>query len=109
MDMKGFEGARRHYNAVMNTPPRSVAEIGGGVDLLRAACDAEMIIVSLQRLLEMPDARCQGLAHTWVTDLLIAVAPSEFRQAVACLIEDTITEQAYAAIFQCQREAGAAD
>jgi hypothetical protein len=44
-----------------------------------------------------------------VTDLLIAVAPSEFRQAVACLIEDAITEQAYAAIFQCQREAGAAD
>ena len=108
MDMKGFEGAtslqRRHEH-----PAPLGRRNRGGVDLLRAACDAEMIIASLQRLLEMPDARCQGLAHTWVTDLLIAVAPSEFRQAVACLIEDAITEQAYAAIFQCQREAGAAD
>ena len=52
----------------------------------------------------MPDARRQGVVHAWVTDLLIAEAPREFVQAVACLIDDAIAEKAYEVIYQCQRE-----
>lgn len=93
----------------MNTPPRSVAEIEAFVGLLRAACDDKKINTTLQRLLEMPNARRQGVVHSWVTDLLIEGAPREFTQAVACLMDDAIAEQAYAAIYQCRRESGAAD
>lgn len=88
----------------MNTPPRSVAEIEGFVGLLRAACDDEKINATLQRLLEMPNAQRQGVVHAWVTDRLIAEAPREFVQAVACLIDDAIAEKAYEVIYQCRRE-----
>ncbi len=94
-----------HYNAGMTAnSPRSVTEIEGFVGLLRAACEDPQINATLERLLVMPDARRQGVVHAWVTDLLIAEAPREFVQAVACLIDDAIAEKAYAVIYQCQRE-----
>ena len=93
------------YNAGMiENPPRSVAEIEGFVGLLKAACEDQEINATLERLLVMPDARRQGVVHAWVTDLLIAEAPREFVQAVACLIDDAIAEKAYEVIYQCQRE-----
>ena len=93
------------YNAGMiENPPRSVAEIEGFVGLLKAACEDQEINATLERLLVMPDARRQGVVHAWVTDLLIAEAPREFVQAVACLIDDGIAEKAYEVIYQCQRE-----
>jgi hypothetical protein len=90
----------------MNNPPRSVADIEAFVGLLRAACADEKINATLQRLLEMPDAKRQGVVHAWVTDLLIEGAPREFTQAVACLLDDAIAERAYEAIYQCRRQDG---
>lgn len=83
--------------------PRSVAEIEGFVGLLRAACEDPQINATLQRLLAMPDSRRQGVVHAWVTDLLIADAPQEFVQAVACLMDDAVAEKAYEVIYQCRR------
>jgi hypothetical protein len=83
--------------------PRSVAEIEGFVGLLRAACEDPQINATLERLLAMPDSKRQGVLHAWVTDLLIADAPQEFVQAVACLMDDAIAEKAYEVIYQCRR------
>lgn len=84
-------------------PSRSVADIEGFVDLLKAACDDPQINATLERLLAMPDAQRQGVVHAWVTDLLIAEAPREFIEAVGCLIDDAIAEKAYEVIYQCRR------
>lgn len=86
----------------MNSLARSVAEVDGLVDLLRAACADERINATLRRLLEMPDGKRQGVVHAWLTDLLIEGAPKEFTQAVACLMDDAIAERAYEAIYQCK-------
>ena len=89
----------------MNThTPRSVADIEGFVGLLKAACEDPQINASLQRLLAMPDAQRKGVVHVWITDLLIAEAPREFIEAVGCLADDAIAEQAYAVIYQCKHE-----
>jgi len=90
----------------MMTNTRSVADIDAFVDLLKAACADEKINTTLQRLLEMPDAKRQGVVHAWVTDLMIAEAPREFIEAVACLMDDAVAEKAYEAIYQCRREDG---
>lgn len=83
---------------------RSVADIEGFVGLLKAACEDPQINTTLERLLTMPDVQRQGVVHAWVTDLLIAEAPREFIEAVGCLIDDAVAEQAYAVIYQCRRE-----
>jgi hypothetical protein len=85
------------------TPPRTVAEVEGFVNLLRAACDNAKISATLERLLSMPDEKRRGVVHAWVTDLLIEQAPQDFVQAVACLMDDTIAEKAYEVIFRCGR------
>ena len=86
------------------SPPRSVADIEGFVGLLKAACDDPKINATLERLLAMPDAQRQGVVHAWVTDLLVAEAPRDFIEAVACLSDDAVAEEAYAVIYQCRRE-----
>ncbi len=83
---------------------RSVADIEGFVGLLRAACDDPQINTTLERLLAMPDAQRQGIVHSWVSDLIIAEAPRELIEAVGCLIDDAVAEQAYAVIYQCRRK-----
>jgi hypothetical protein len=93
----------KRYNAAMPDTPKTVAEIDAFVSLLKAACNDEKVNATLRRLLEMPDARRQGVVHAWVTDLLIDGAPREFTQAVACLMDDAIAERAYEAVFECRR------
>lgn len=98
-------GNGHSYNKIMmNTPPRSIADVESFVDLLKAACSDDGINATLRRLLEMPDGKRQGVVHAWLTDLLIEGAPKDFTQAVACLMDDTIAERAYEAIFECRRE-----
>jgi hypothetical protein len=58
---------------------------------------------SLERLLSMPDEKRQTLVHNWVTDLIVAGAPQDFVQAIACLADDAVAEKAYEVIFQCKR------
>ena len=84
------------------TPPRTVAEVDGFVSLLLAACDDPKINATLEKLLEMPDEKRQGLVHTWVSDLIIAEAPKDLIQAVACLSDDAVAEKAYEVIYNCK-------
>lgn len=83
--------------------PRTVGEIDGFISLLRAACDDPEMNRALSQLLALPDAARRALIHGWVSDLLIKQAPMEFTQAIACLLDDAVAEQAYAAIFHCRR------
>jgi len=89
--------------AKVSQAPKSVGEIGTFVNMLAAACDDAVVYQRLERLLSMPDQERQGLVHAWVTDLLIAEAPRDFVQAVACLLDDRIAEKAYEVIFKCKR------
>jgi hypothetical protein len=85
------------------TPPRSVGEIEGFIDLLRAACDDAKVRGALERLLSMPDAQRRDYVQGWVNELLVQEAPQNFREAIACLADDAVAEQAWAAIQQCRR------
>ena len=73
------------------------------VTMLATACDEQKVSERLERLLSMPDQKRQALVHTWVSDLLIAQAPRDFIQAVACLLDDRVAEKAYEVIFKCKR------
>jgi hypothetical protein len=77
--------------------------VQGFIDLLMAACNDAKINATLERLLAMPDARRQGLVHSWVTYLMIEEAPKELVEAVACLMDDAVAEKAYEVIYKCKR------
>ena len=82
---------------------KSVAGIDSFITMLLTACESQMVYERLENLLSMPDDRRQGLVHAWVTDLLIAEAPRDFVQAVACLLDNRVAEKAYEVIFKCRR------
>jgi hypothetical protein len=84
-------------------PPKTVGEIDAFITMLRAACDERTVYERLERLLSMPDAKRQAVVHAWVNDLLIAGAPRDFIQAIACLSDDRVAEKAYEVIFKCRR------
>ena len=89
------------------TRQRTVDEIEGFISLLRAACDDQKMNAALEKLLSMPDEARRAFVQNWVSDLLIEEAPKEFIEAIACLLDDAVAEQAYAVIFQCSRPKGA--
>ncbi len=89
------------------TRQRTVGEIEGFISLLRAACDDQKMNAALEKLLSMPDEARRAFVQNWVSDLLIEEAPKEFIEAIACLLDDAVAEQAYAVIFQCSRPKGA--
>lgn len=82
---------------------KTVAEIDTFITMLLAACENRMVYERLENLLSMPDDKRQALVHTWVTDLLIAEAPRDFVQAIACLLDNRVAEKAYEVIFKCRR------
>jgi hypothetical protein len=84
-------------------PPKSVGEIESFVTMLAAACADATVHARLERLLSMPDQQRQAVVHAWVRDLLIAEAPRDFVQAIACLLDDRVAEKAYEVIFKCKR------
>jgi hypothetical protein len=84
--------------------PKSVGEIETFITMLTAACADGAVHARLEKLLSMPDQRRQDVVHAWVRDLLIAKAPRDFVQAIACLLDDRIAEKAYEVIFKCRRE-----
>ncbi len=87
----------------MDHPAKSVGEIDAFVTMLAAACEDQTTYEQLERLLSMPDDKRQALVRTWVNDLLIAEAPRDFVQAIACLLDDRVAEKAYEVIFECRR------
>ena len=83
--------------------PRTVGEIETFVTMLKVACEDDTVNRQLQRVLSMPDNKRQAVIHSWVSDLLIAEAPQDFIQAIACLLDDAVAEEAYEVIYQCRR------
>jgi hypothetical protein len=85
--------------------PKSVAEIAGFITMLEAACEDDAVYRRLERLLSMPDEKRKAVVRAWVNDLLVAQAPGDFAQAIACLLDDRVAEKAYEVIFKCKRGA----
>lgn len=96
--------AIRPKMARLSRTPRSVGEIRTFVTMLETACEDATVHQRLERLLALPDEERQAVVHAWVTDLLIAQAPRDFVQAIACLLDDRVAEKAYEVIFKCRRE-----
>ena len=88
------------------TRHRTVGEIEGFINLLRAACEDQNMNAALQKLLSMPDEERRAFVQSWVADLLIKEAPKDFTEAIACLLDDAVAEKAYEVIFQCSRPKG---
>ena len=88
---------------IVSRAPKSVGEIDGFVTMLATACENDKVYERLERLLSMPDQKRQAVVHAWVNELLIAEAPREFVEAIACLLDDRVAEKAYEAIFKCKR------
>ena len=84
--------------------PRTVGEIETFITMLQTACEDQEVYERLERLLSMPDARRRAVVHAWVSDMLIADAPRDFVQAIACLLDNQVAEKAYEVICQCRRE-----
>ncbi|MSQ72178.1 MAG: hypothetical protein EXR27_12925 [Betaproteobacteria bacterium] len=82
---------------------RTVGDVEGFITLLRAACDDKGMNDALEKLLSMPDEQRKTFVHGWVSDLLVKQAPADFIEAIACLLDDAVAEQAYQVIFQCRR------
>ena len=82
---------------------RTVGEVEGFVNMLLAACESRKVNDQLEKLLAMPDEKRRATVHAWVSDLLIAKAPAEFVQAIACLLDDRVAEKAYEVIYECRR------
>jgi len=87
----------------MTQAPKNVGEIETFITMLRTACDDRQVYGRLERLLSLPDEKRQAVVRAWVSDLLIAEAPRDFTNAVACLLDDRVAEKAYEAIFRCSR------
>jgi hypothetical protein len=83
--------------------PKTVGEIDTFITMLRTACEDKKVYERLERLLSMPEQKRQAVVHSWVNDMLIAKAPRDFIQAIACLLDDRVAEKAYEVIFKCQR------
>jgi hypothetical protein len=81
------------------SPQPSVGEVDTFIDLLRLACDDGHVHATLMRLLAQDPPRRHALVHNWVSDLLISEAPRTFKQAIACLMDDAVAEQARAVIL----------
>ena len=90
--------------AAAHPAPRSVGDIDSFITMLRTACSDETTYKRLESLLSLPDQQRQALVHNWVNDMLIAQAPQNFIQAIACLLDDRVAEKAYEVIFRCRRE-----
>jgi hypothetical protein len=84
--------------------PRSVGEIETFITMLQTACRDDAVYRRLERLLAMPDRKRQAVVRSWTSDLLIAEAPPDFIQAVACLVDDKVAEKAYEVIYRCRTD-----
>ena len=71
--------------------------------MLRAACDDPKVNEQLERVLSMPDSKRKILVRSWVNDMLVAEAPRDLVQAIACLLDDGVAERAYEVIVRCGR------
>ena len=87
----------------MANAPRTVADINSFITMLLTACEDQSINQKLEHVLSMPDQKRQAVIRQWISDMLVARAPSDFIQAVACLLDDRVAEKAWEVIYKCRR------
>ncbi|MBL8521551.1 MAG: hypothetical protein JNK75_12915 [Betaproteobacteria bacterium] len=85
------------------TRPRTYGDIDGFIVLLEVACEDAEINATLQQLLVLPDDRRHAAVHSLTLRLRQSGAEETLIEAIACLIDDEVAEQAYVRIFQCAR------
>lgn len=78
--------------------PRSVADVDGFVDLLRAACDEPVMARTLLALLDQPAERRPALVARLAEHLRQRRAPARLVAAISCLVDDAVAQQAQAVI-----------
>jgi hypothetical protein len=78
--------------------PRSVADVDGFVDLLRAACDEPSMARTLLALLDHPADRRGHVIERLVEHLRRQGAPARLVAAISCLADDAVAQQAQAVI-----------
>jgi hypothetical protein len=86
------------------TQPQTYGDIDGFIVLLEVACEDAAINATLQQLLSQPDPARRAAVHELTQRLKREGAQEELIEAIACLIDDDIAEQAFVRIFQCARE-----
>src|SRR5262249_1164476 len=85
---------------------RSVGDIDSFVRLLMGACEDDAVAARLESILTMPDAQRRAFLHKLLNDLMVADAPTELLEALACLTDDAVAEKAYEVVagFRGTRE-----
>lgn len=86
------------------TLPRTYGDIDGFIVLLEVACEDASINATLQQLLSLPNDARRAAVHELTLRLKREGAQEELIEAIACLIDDDIAEQAFVRIFECARE-----
>jgi len=82
---------------------RTVGEIDGFIDMIRAACENEEINQTLEKILSLPAPDRREMVRNLVTELSSKKSPVSLVEAIACLASDDVATKAYEVIFQCTR------
>lgn len=85
-------------NLPESPPHRSVADVDGFVDLLRAACDEPAMARTLLALLDQPAERRGHVIERLAAHLRRQGAPARLVAAISCLADDAVAQQAQAVI-----------
>lgn len=87
----------------MSKVAQSYGDVNGLITLLLVACEDPLINTTLQQLLSQPDARRRAVLVELLARLRAQSALPELVEAMACLVDDDVAEQAYREIYQCAR------
>jgi hypothetical protein len=85
----------------MENKKRTVGEIDGFINMLRAACEDSSMNETLELLLSQPNNKRKKIVLILVKDMAYKKAPIELIEAISCLEDDAIAEKAYEVIYQC--------
>lgn len=83
---------------------RPVSEVAGFIDMLHAACEDSDMRTTLERLLTQTDLQRQRIIDLILDELRRKEAPARLVEAIACLRDDAIAEQAHQVLFRCHGE-----
>ena len=86
----------------MDEKQKTVGEVEGFIDMLRAACEDKNIYATLENLLSHPDEKRKEIVRLLLEDLKSKKVPSDLIEAISCLQDNAVAEKAYEVIYQCR-------
>ena len=87
----------------MKSERKIYADVSGLITMLLVACEDDEINATLKHVLSQPNHRRQTFLKKLLLTLREKKAPADLIEAMACLIDDTVAEQAYVEIYRCKR------